>query len=64
MPQPQRMRNFVVAFVIFGAASFVDVHFLAFFPLTVRDPLSVGMSAIVATLGGLLAGLVTLRDGF
>jgi hypothetical protein len=59
----QKTRNFIVAFFVIWVATFIDVHFLAFFPLTIREPLSVGMSAIVATLVGLLAGLHTLTRG-
>jgi hypothetical protein len=58
----QRKRDFAVAFGIFWVVTFVDVHYLAFFPLTIREPLSLGMSAIAATLGGVLAGLITFRD--
>ncbi len=59
----ERKRNFIIAFAIFWVITFIDVHFLSFFPLTIREPLSYGMSAIVATLGGLLGGLITLRNG-
>jgi|1185.fasta_scaffold869562_1 hypothetical protein len=57
---PRAARKFVLAFVICGAVCFIDVHFLAFYPLTIREPLSPGMSALVGLLGGLLAGLSTL----
>jgi hypothetical protein len=50
------VRRFFLFFAIFYVISFVDLHFLAFFPLTIRDPLSVGMSALVALLVGLCAG--------
>ncbi len=52
----QAIQQFLAAFVIFFVIILVDVHFLAFFPLTIRDPLSIRMSIIVASLGGLCAG--------
>jgi hypothetical protein len=58
-----RKRNFIIAFGILWVITFVDVHFLSFFPLTIRDPLPLGMSAIVATLVGVLAGLIVLQKG-
>jgi hypothetical protein len=58
-----RVRKFLAFFAVTFTLVFVDVHFLSFFPLTVRDPLSARMSTIVAMLGGLCAGAyVTIKD--
>jgi len=59
----EKARNFIIAFGVLWVITFVDVHFLSFFPLTIREPMSLGMSAIVATLVGMLAGLISLQKG-
>jgi hypothetical protein len=56
MSRPQ-IRTFLVAFAIICPLIFIDLHFLAFFPLTIRDPVPSGRAAIIALLGGLCAGL-------
>jgi hypothetical protein len=58
---PPSVGRFLAFFAGAFVVIFIDVHFLAFFPLTIRDPLSAGMSAIVALLGGLCAGAYAIR---
>jgi hypothetical protein len=57
----KKTRDFLVAFVVIWVVTFVDLHFLAFYPLTIRDPAPLGTSAIAATIVGLLAGLYRLN---
>jgi hypothetical protein len=52
-----RLTAFLRFFAIFYAIIFVDIHFLAFFPLTIRDPIPLGRSAVIALFGALCAGL-------
>lgn len=52
-----RFGPFVLFFLIFFIVIFVDLRFLSFYPLTVRDPASTRQAAIVALLGGIAAGL-------
>ena len=57
----ERVRKTIIVFGALWVLTFVDVHFLSFFPLTIREPLSLGMSALVATLVGVLAGLIIVQ---
>jgi hypothetical protein len=50
-------RRFVFVFLVASVFIFVDLRFLAFFPLTIREPLSTRDAALVALLGGLCAGI-------
>jgi hypothetical protein len=52
-----RMRVFLLFFTPFSLLIFVDLHFLAFYPLTIRDPVPVGRAVIIALVGGSCAGL-------
>jgi hypothetical protein len=49
--------SFLLNFSIFFVIIFVDLRFLSFYPLTIRDPVPTGRALCIALLGGLCAGL-------
>jgi hypothetical protein len=63
-PQSRTIGKFFIFFGISFVVIFVDLHFFSFFPLTVRDPPSVPLSAAVALFGGLWGGTYAIRDTF
>jgi hypothetical protein len=61
MPKTAQVRRFFFFFVLFFVIGFVDLHFLAFYPFTIRDPEPSGRAAILALAIGSCAGLAAAR---
>jgi hypothetical protein len=58
-----QIRDSLIAFTVFWVCTFVAVHFLTFFPLTIleRPPLKVSLA--IATFAGLCEALYALQKG-